>query len=286
MRNIGQMLKDLVRQNHVLLEILEKDYALSYLILAIAKTPGLGNQIVLKGGTALRKVYLPDYRFSEDLDYSTIQLGPLADCEKTMEVASQQMMELLHQEGPFTVLLEPLILPRPHPGEQAAYWIRVQFPYHRQPLCRLKVEITIDEPILLPIMYKNILHAYDEQLAAQVGVYDLREIVVEKLRTLLQVKRKLSERGWGASRVCRDYYDLWSILKHENLMEGQIPELLVEKCKVRDVTFKSPSDFISSDLIDIARRQWRQLLLPFVPDAPHAEQVLSEVQPLIFALWD
>jgi predicted nucleotidyltransferase component of viral defense system len=77
MRNVGQMLKVLARENHVQLEILEKDYALSYLIDAIAKTHGIGNQIVLKGGTALRKLYYPGYRFSEDLDYSTIRLGPL-----------------------------------------------------------------------------------------------------------------------------------------------------------------------------------------------------------------
>src|SRR4030066_1517655 len=100
MRNVGQMLNAMARENRVQLEILEKDYALSYLIVAIAKTPGIGNQIVLKGGTALRKLYYPGYRFSEDLDYSTIRLGPLEDFERTMAVVSQQMAELLKEKGP------------------------------------------------------------------------------------------------------------------------------------------------------------------------------------------
>jgi predicted nucleotidyltransferase component of viral defense system len=286
MISVGQMLKSKAREKGTPLEILEKDYALSYLLAAVAKTPGMGNQIVLKGGTALRKLYYPSYRFSEDLDYSTIHLGPLSDCDQAMTLASQKMTELLQQNGPFILQLEPLLLPQPHPEQQAAYTVRVQFPYHRQPLCRLKVEITTDEPILLPIIDRQVLHEFDEPLVATVSVYDLREIVAEKLRTLLQVRRKLAERGWGASRVCRDYYDLWSILQQEGQFGGQIPELLSQKCKIRQVTFKDPTDFISPDLFDVARKQWSQLLLPFVPNAPHAERVLLEVQPLISALWD
>ena len=128
MRNVGQMLNAMARENRVQLEILEKDYALSYLIVAIAKTPGIGNQIVLKGGTALRKLYYPGYRFSEDLDYSTIRLGPLVDCDQAMTVATQHMTELLLQQGPFRIQLESMKLRQPHPGQQAVYWISAQFP--------------------------------------------------------------------------------------------------------------------------------------------------------------
>jgi predicted nucleotidyltransferase component of viral defense system len=286
MRNVGQMLHTMARENRVQLDILEKDYALSYLLAAIAKTPGMESQIVLKGGTALRKLYYPGYRFSEDLDYSTIRLGPLAGGDQTMTLAGQLMTELLQQNGPFTIHLEPLILPHPHPGQQAAYLVRVQFPYHRQPLCRLKVEITSDEPILLPIIDRQVIHDFDEAFYTKVSVYDLREIVAEKLRTLLQVRRKLTERGWGASRVCRDYYDLWSILQQEGKMGGQIPELLAMKCKLRDVSYTDPTDFISPDLLNIAHKEWLQQLLPFVPNAPPEERILSEVRFLISALWE
>jgi hypothetical protein len=47
-------------------------------------------------------------------------------------------------------------------------------------------------------------------------------------------------RGWGVSRVCRDYYDLWWILSVEGGMGGQIPDLLERKCQVRQVTLNSP----------------------------------------------
>jgi predicted nucleotidyltransferase component of viral defense system len=286
MPEVGRMLQGLAREKTVRLDILEKDYALGYLLVALADTPGFGDQIVLKGGTALRKLYYPGYRFSEDLDYSTVRLGPLAEGAHTMGIATQRMTELLQERGPFAVQFEPLTLRLPHPSDQLAYLVRVQFPYHRQPLCRLKVEITTDEPILLPLEYRPVLHEFDEPLAANVSVYDLKETVAEKLRALLQVREKLVERGWGASRVCRDYYDLWCVLQREGQMNGQIPDLLTQKCIVRHVIFDAPQDLLSQDLLNVARSEWQQQLLPFVPGAPQVERVLADIQEMIPVLWD
>ena len=42
----------------------------------------------------------------------------------------------------------------PDPGQQAAYLVRVRYPGQREALCRLKVEITVDEPIL-HCLWKN-----------------------------------------------------------------------------------------------------------------------------------
>jgi hypothetical protein len=195
------------------------------------------------------------------------------------------MSNLLFERGPFETRHEALTLKLPHPGHQAAFLVRVQFPGQHQLLCRLKVEITVDEPILLPVEERPILHGFDEELSAVVGVYALAEIVAEKLRALLQSREHLAERGWGASRVCRDYYDLWSVLRREGRLNGRIPDLAHRKCEVRNVTFESPDAFLAEELLAVARREWNQQLLPFVPNAPPVEQVLAEVRPLIFALW-
>lgn len=50
---------------------IEKDYVLTWTLLAIAESP-LRNRLAFKGGTALKKVYVPDYRFSEDLDFTLL----------------------------------------------------------------------------------------------------------------------------------------------------------------------------------------------------------------------
>lgn len=64
-----QELRERQRETGIALEILEKDYCLGWMLKGIADSP-LSGQAVLKGGTALRKLYFPDYRFSEDLDFT------------------------------------------------------------------------------------------------------------------------------------------------------------------------------------------------------------------------
>jgi predicted nucleotidyltransferase component of viral defense system len=283
MLNVSQMLKSLAREKGIGLEILQKDYALSYLLAGIEQTPGLGNQIALKGGTALKKVYYSNYRFSEDLDYSTTRLGVLPNGDALMQAAVERLVSLLNERGPFEVLLEALTLRLPHPGQQMAYTVRVRFPDQRQSLCRLKVEITVDEPVLLTAEERPVLHEFAEPFQVKMRVYTLAEIVAEKLRALLQSQTKLTERGWGASRVCRDYYDLWFILGREKL--SGVPQLVTKKCAVHGIGTTSPRDFVSEQLMDIAHREWDQQLRPFVPDVPEAERVLSEVRALILHLY-
>ena len=283
MMNVSQMLKSMARDQGVGLDVLQKDYALSYLLAGIAQTPGLGEKIILKGGTALKKLYYPQYRFSEDLDYSTIEPGILPKGNELLQAAVRRMAGMLEERGPFDVQVEPLTLRMPHPGNQMAYTVRVRFPDRRQALCRLKVEITVDEPVILTAKERPILHGFPEEFEISILGYVLEEIVVEKLRALLQSKEKLASRGWGASRVCRDYYDLWWILKRETLTG--VPSLFTRKCAVRQVVFQKPEELFSPELIETARREWDQQLSPFLLKAPRMEEVLPEVQKLILSLF-
>jgi hypothetical protein len=253
---------------------------------AVSETDGLGENLVLKGGTALKKLYFPEYRFSEDLDYSTRVVGRIHQIETLMDSVIRIMNKSLNDRGPFQVSYEPLVLKQPHPGDQIAYIIRVQFPEQRQPLCRLKVEITIDEPIFGPIEKRSLLHDFAEDFYAQVPSYSLVEITAEKLRALLQSQARLQERGWGASRVCRDYYDLWNLLQHPGIISPKLISLLEKKCAVRGISFDTPYAFLSDDLLAVARREWRQQLLPFVPDAPPAAELLKQVETLILSIWE
>ncbi len=50
---------------------IEKDYVLTWVLYAIAATP-LRDLLAFKGGTAIKKTYIPDYRFSEDLDFTLL----------------------------------------------------------------------------------------------------------------------------------------------------------------------------------------------------------------------
>lgn len=53
-------------------EVIEKDYALSWILWALFRRTSLRESLVFKGGTCLRKCYIEDYRFSEDLDFTAV----------------------------------------------------------------------------------------------------------------------------------------------------------------------------------------------------------------------
>ena len=49
---------------------IEKDYIIGWLLNGISKNGYLRENLIFKGGTALRKIFFSDYRLSEDLDFT------------------------------------------------------------------------------------------------------------------------------------------------------------------------------------------------------------------------
>jgi len=50
--------------------VIDRDHALGVVLCALARAGVEAWGWVFKGGTCLRKAYFPDYRFSEDLDFT------------------------------------------------------------------------------------------------------------------------------------------------------------------------------------------------------------------------
>lgn len=59
--------------------IIEQDYALSWVLFGISKVEKLKSSLVFKGGTALKKCYFGNYRFSQDLGFSVQGIYPRGD---------------------------------------------------------------------------------------------------------------------------------------------------------------------------------------------------------------
>ena len=60
------------REDGVRDQQIEKDYVLSWILKGISENEELLKAIAFKGGTVLKKVYFPDYRYSEDLDFTLL----------------------------------------------------------------------------------------------------------------------------------------------------------------------------------------------------------------------
>ena len=79
-------------------DVLERDYLLSWVLAGIGQVASLRDTLVFKGGTALKKCYFGDYRFSEDVDFSALESVPRADAmERAVRKACDAAARLLDE---------------------------------------------------------------------------------------------------------------------------------------------------------------------------------------------
>lgn len=71
-------IKRIAREQGLPAGIIEKDYAITILLVILCELPFI-NRMAFKGGTAIKKIYFPEARFSEDLDFTCYE-----DISKTL----------------------------------------------------------------------------------------------------------------------------------------------------------------------------------------------------------
>lgn len=280
-------LKKAAAENGVPYETVLKDYSIGHVLSAIAAEESLAGTLVMKGGTALRKLHFADYRFSEDLDFTALGAPRGDDLEAGLRSVAGRARERMEANGPFAATVDRVVLKEEHPGGQEALVVRIRFPWQREPLCVLKVEVTADEPILLPTKSRPILQAYGEELPGRVVCYSLEEIVCEKLRAVLQNEERRKRRPWVRPR-CRDFYDLWTLLRkpQPGIDANAVRRSLRAKCEVRGVGFRTWEDFFPEPLVALVGDAWQGDLGGLVPEMPESGTVVEELKGLVAKLLE
>jgi len=80
--------------------VIEKDYALSYVLAGIARESKLSHSLIFKGGTALKKLFFWDYRFSDfeenakSPNHKNRARGLLQITEETLHILNDHKGEL------------------------------------------------------------------------------------------------------------------------------------------------------------------------------------------------
>jgi uncharacterized protein len=261
------------------IDLIERDYALGHVLATIYGRPQLKDTLIFKGGTALKKAYFGNYRFSVDLDFTAVG-GPRGDelLDEVIEVG-RATAERLAEYGPFEMLTDRRSESEAHPGGQEAFRLRLRFPWQSTPMCSMKMEITMDEPVLLPTTRRPLLHDYGESLPELLRCYSLEEVVAEKLRTMRQTLKRLEEGRW-LRNCARDYYDLWRLCVGSDVSVDltEVARILPEKLSVRDVDAQSPEDFFPSAVVEGARRQWGSSLENLVRPLPEFDAALQDLR--------
>lgn len=262
-------------------EVMEQDYVLSWVLFGLSSIPEISQKLIFKGGTALKKCYFGDYRFSQDLDFSSLEGAPEGDhLEKLLIEACTHAQKELNNRIPNPVLTcARYIEKKPHPHGQEAFVIRAQLPWQRTPHVRVMIEVTHNERVVNTPILKAILHEYPEDFNCQILTYTLEEIFSEKLHAILQNTKKIHEQKWSRSRA-RDYYDLWRMLNsfQDELNSTTILETLSRKCEGRGVTYQSINDFFDVKAQEAVQRDWEQWLSPMIYPLPEYEKVISELR--------
>ena len=165
----------------------QKDYVYGWLLKGLFQRPGLAAQLVLKGGNALRKGYLPDTRFSKDLDFSARQAISLQTLETELRevcafVASQTGVQFIDK---MVVHNKDLAIPGVEALEARLYFKSF---YGEENLnLKTQLDITQFDRIYLPVQSRQLLHSYSDYSAcsALIQCQKLEEILASKLTTLL-----------------------------------------------------------------------------------------------------
>ena len=151
MKSLRTRLEEARKRLGVPWDVLERDYALSWVLAGVAGVHALGDKMAFKGGTALKKCWFGDYRFSEDLDFSALAGTPTGDAmEQAVREACNATATLLDEYAPVDISCERYVETEPHPGGQEAFTIHVRLPWQRKAQTRVMIEVSVDEKVLKP----------------------------------------------------------------------------------------------------------------------------------------
>ncbi len=250
-------LQRLANRQKVGLGILEKDYVLTEVLKALSQVPRLNDIFVFKGGTALRKVYFPNWRYSEDLGFTVKHNMAKEELRNDLDtwyhqVEGESQIRLttrqLHKPDGYARIRTLFLGPLSYPG-------------------MIYMDLSFDEPLCLEPEYRRVLTDPFTDDQRKVLVYPLEELLAEKMRSLL-------ERGKS-----RDYYDVWRLLKeHTSQLNLELlGTVLPEKLAHKGLRLHSLDDFLPRDS-KVLKLYWESDLQQQVSPLSSLEEVLEELQ--------
>lgn len=139
-------------------DVIEKDWALGWVLAGIAAHPQLSTWI-FQGGTCLRRSYYETYRFSEDLDFTVVGDGP-AGPEKVTPIFREVATWLAETTGVDLLVDERSFVRRRNLRGQDTLLGRVAYrgPSNPPVLPKLKIDVTGDELVLNRHVPRQVLH--------------------------------------------------------------------------------------------------------------------------------
>lgn len=242
--------------------VIERDYCLSWFLFGLAQST-LKDKLVFKGGTALRRCYFDDYRFSEDLDYTLIEEITLNDILKEFEnifiwVKDESGIIFANaRQEPSSINTHTFYISYigPLPGKEK----------------EVKVDVTFKEKIIKPIEDKNIIKTYDEYedflAEPKIKVYSLDEVAIEKICALFSPARNEP----------RDLYDIYHLIENEKLDIASLVHCIEEKMNFKGSSLdKNRNEFLKKE--QRLKKLWEKRLSQQMASLPEYDDIFRAVK--------
>ena len=238
---------------------IDKDWVLGHFVDAIYTIPECRNNLIFKGGTCLKKCRFPNYRFSEDLDFTAINenfVFEMKMLKKIVELVTGRTEMLVHIQS-----LENLQFNNQVTGYCAKikYW-GADHSKNQQPpepsrwQTSIKIEVILYEKMFFAPDLATILHPYSDKLtenAQNILIYSINEALAEKIRALIQ-------RSYTAPR---DYFDIWYLSKNiKNIDWEEVVKGFYKKIAYKNLYFSGTEQLINESNDKILKTAWKNSL--------------------------
>ena len=260
---------------------IDKDWVLGHFIDAVSSVPECREKLVFKGGTCLRKCYFPDYRFSEDLDFTSIDSNFVLDKKLLTQIADlvtsrteiplhiQEISELRFKDQLTGYKAIVKFWGADHSSNQAP-------PPADRWNTSVKIEIILYEHMVFSIENREVFHPYTDGLSESplvIPCYSLREVLAEKLRALIQ-------RSYTAPR---DFYDIWYLANNQTAIDWkEITDAFHVKMKFKNLEFEGIHQMIDENNDKRVKAGWENSLAHQIPGGINT--TYKEVKQLLIGL--
>ena len=251
-------------------DIIEKDHALGWLLWGIGTEPQLANKWIFKGGTCLKKCYMETYRFSEDLDFSIIDGGPI-DPQILSTIFPHLLSRIGEESGVDFLVRPPVFRLRPN-GRSVEGGVYYRGARQAPQEARIKLDLTADEIVVLSSERRPIFHPYPDQPSPSgaVNCYSFLELFAEKIRAMGERSRP------------RDLYDIINLYWHPDLTVDPVAlrETLVKKCNAKSVPVPTLRILEASPFRAELESEWSSMLAHQIPVLPPFQHFWGELNGL------
>ncbi len=251
--------------------VVEKDYALGWLLAGISAHPVIGSRWVFKGGTCLKKCYFETYRFSEDLDF-TLQDADHLD-EEFLAGVFDEVGEWVYdacglQLPAETRKFEVFTNPRGSRSGQGRLGYRGPLGRAGDPP-RIKLDLVADEVLVLKPVRRPVHHPYTDGPADGIHVlsYSFEEVFAEKMRALAERQRP------------RDLYDVVHLYRRQDLQPDRavVRSTLARKCEFKGIAVPTYAALTGRPERAAIEVEWEQMLAHQLPTCPPFAEFWQEL---------